>query len=42
MNLPPVFGKRLREVVHDNVSLPRLFMAFRSPFSEVKSITRPA
>jgi len=31
MNLPSVFGSRLREVVHDNVSLPRLFMAFRSP-----------
>ncbi len=31
MDLPPVFGKRLREVVQDNVSLPRLFMAFRSP-----------
>jgi len=31
MNLPSVFGGRLREVVHDNVSLPRLFMAFRSP-----------
>ena len=31
MNLPPVFGKRLREVVYDNVSLPRLFTAFRSP-----------
>src|SRR3954451_3694337 len=31
MKLPPVFGKKLREVVHDNVSLPRLFMAFRSP-----------
>ena len=31
MNLPPVFGKRLREVVHDDVSLPRLFMVFRSP-----------
>jgi len=31
MNLPPVFGKRLREVVYDSVSLPRLFMAFRSP-----------
>lgn len=31
MNLPPVFGGRLREVVYDNVSLPRLFMAFRSP-----------
>jgi len=31
MVLPPVFGKPLREVVHDNVSLPRLFMAFRTP-----------
>jgi zinc protease len=31
MSLPPVFGRRLRDVVHDNVSLPRLFMAFRSP-----------
>ena len=31
MNLPPVFGHRLREVVYDNVSLARLFMAFRSP-----------
>jgi zinc protease len=31
MNLPPVFGNWLREVVQDNVSLPRLFMAFRSP-----------
>jgi Predicted Zn-dependent peptidases len=31
MNLPSVFGARLREVVFDNVSLPRLFMAFRSP-----------
>jgi zinc protease len=31
MDLPPVFGNRLRELVYDNVSLPRLFMAFRSP-----------
>jgi zinc protease len=31
MNLPPVFGSRLREIVQDNVSLSRLFMAFRSP-----------
>lgn len=31
MNLPPVFGKRLREVVPDNVSLSRLFMVFRTP-----------
>jgi Predicted Zn-dependent peptidases len=31
MDLPPVFGERRRELVYDNVSLPRLFMAFRSP-----------
>ena len=31
MSLSPVFGTRLREVVHDNVSLTRLFLAFRSP-----------
>jgi len=31
MRLPSVFGKQRREVVHDDVSLPRLFMAFRSP-----------
>jgi zinc protease len=31
MTLPPVFGGRRREVVSDAVSLPRLFMAFRSP-----------
>jgi predicted Zn-dependent peptidase len=31
MKLPPVFGAPLREVVYDNVSLPRLFLAFRSP-----------
>ena len=31
MNLPLVFGKQLRKVVYDNVSLPRLFMVFRSP-----------
>ena len=31
MALPPVFGTRLREVVPDKVSLPRLFLAFRSP-----------
>jgi predicted Zn-dependent peptidase len=31
MALPPVFGSPLREVVEDDVSLPRLFMAFRSP-----------
>ena len=31
MNLPPVFGRRAREVVPDDVSLSRLFLAFRSP-----------
>jgi len=31
MNLPPVFGRPGREVVPDNVSLSRLFLAFRSP-----------
>jgi predicted Zn-dependent peptidase len=31
MNLPPVFGSPAREVVPDNVSLSRLFVAFRSP-----------
>ncbi|HJQ11272.1 MAG TPA: pitrilysin family protein [Gemmatimonadaceae bacterium] len=31
MNLPRVFGKPVREVVYDNVSLSRLFLAFRSP-----------
>jgi zinc protease len=31
MNLPPLFGAPLREVVHDNISLSRLFLAFRSP-----------
>jgi predicted Zn-dependent peptidase len=31
MVLPRVFGRRLRQVVHDNVSLSRLFVAFRSP-----------
>jgi zinc protease len=31
MVLPPVFGRRLRQVVPDNVSLSRLFIALRSP-----------
>jgi predicted Zn-dependent peptidase len=31
MNLPLVFGRPGREVVPDNVSLSRLFLAFRSP-----------
>ena len=29
--LPPTFGEPLREVVPDDVMLPRLFLAFRSP-----------
>ena len=31
MSLPPTFGHPLREVVPDDVMLPRLFLAFRSP-----------
>ncbi len=31
MSLPPVFGQWKREVVPDEVALPRLFLAFRSP-----------
>jgi predicted Zn-dependent peptidase len=31
MSLPPTFGQSLREVVPDDVMLPRLFLAFRSP-----------
>jgi predicted Zn-dependent peptidase len=31
MSLPPVFEKWKREVVPDDVMLPRLFLAFRSP-----------
>jgi zinc protease len=31
MSLPPVFGQWKREVVRDDVMLPRLFLAFRSP-----------
>lgn len=31
MELPPTFGGPLREVVEDDVSLPRMYMAFRSP-----------
>lgn len=31
MSLPPVFGGALREVVEDDVNLPRIYMAFRSP-----------
>ena len=31
MTVPPTFGKTLRETVTDNVALPRLFVALRSP-----------
>ena len=31
MTLPPVLGDPLREIVPDDVALPRLFLAFRSP-----------
>ena len=31
MSLPAVIGKRVRETVHDDVALPRVFLAFRSP-----------
>ena len=31
MDLPPTFGESRREVVHDAVMLPRLYLAFRSP-----------
>jgi predicted Zn-dependent peptidase len=31
MDLPPTFGSSLRKVVEDEVSLPRLYMGFRSP-----------
>ncbi|MGH7656577.1 MAG: M16 family metallopeptidase, partial [Gemmatimonadaceae bacterium] len=31
MSLPATFGGTLREVVKDDVSLPRLYLAFRSP-----------
>ena len=29
--LPPVFGAPLRQVVQDNITLPRLYLAFRAP-----------
>jgi predicted Zn-dependent peptidase len=31
MSLPPVFGQWKREVVPDDIMLPRLFLAFRAP-----------
>ena len=31
MSLPPVLGQRLRETVHDDVALSRVFLGFRSP-----------
>jgi predicted Zn-dependent peptidase len=31
MDLPPTFGKSLRNIVEDDVSLPRVYISFRSP-----------
>ncbi|HZK78577.1 MAG TPA: pitrilysin family protein [Gemmatimonadaceae bacterium] len=31
MDLPSIFGRSLRNIVEDDVSLPRIYMAFRSP-----------
>ena len=31
IDLPPIFGEPLRRVVEDDVSLPRIYMSFRSP-----------
>ena len=31
MELPPTFGKALRSVIEDDVSLPRVYISFRSP-----------
>jgi zinc protease len=31
MDLPPTFGKALRNVIEDDVSLPRIYISFRSP-----------
>jgi zinc protease len=31
MDVPPVFGATLREVVEDDVAIPRIFLAFRTP-----------
>jgi zinc protease len=31
LELPPTFGRRLRQVVTDDVNLPRLYLAFRTP-----------
>jgi predicted Zn-dependent peptidase len=31
MDIPPRFGEQIRQVVEDDVSLPRLYLAFRSP-----------
>jgi zinc protease len=31
LELPPTFGERLRQIVADDVSLPRIYLAFRSP-----------
>ena len=31
LSLPPLLGKELREVVQDNVPLPRIYFGFRAP-----------
>jgi zinc protease len=31
MDLPPTFGKSVRSIVEDDVSLPRVYISFRSP-----------
>ncbi len=31
MSLPPTFGRKHRRVIEDDVALPRIFLAFRSP-----------
>ena len=40
MTLPPTFGSALREVVPDDVMLPRLFLAFRSPVFGTRRVLR--
>ena len=40
MSLPPVFGQWKREVVPDDVMLPRLFLAFRSPAFGTERVLR--
>ena len=42
MDVPPTFRKAFRQVVDDDVALPRLYMAFRSPVfgSDLATTTR--